>query len=152
MPKVVITDTSCLILFQKINELEILKKVYQKLYTTQEVSDEYGLELPKWIVIQDVQDKKYQKILELQIDKGEASAIALAIEIESNLILLDDLKARKLAKKLDLKLTGSLGVISKAKQNGFIKGVKPLIEKIQKTNFRISKKIVDELLRINNEL
>ncbi len=83
---------------------------------------------------------------------GEASAIALAKEMESPLILLDDLKARKLASKLNLKFTGTLGVINKAKQIGAIEKVKPLIDKLQATNFRISGNIITELLRKNNEI
>lgn len=77
--------------------------------------------------------------------------MALAKEIENPLLLLDDLKARKLARKLDLKFTGTLGVINKAKQIGVIESVCPLIDKLLKTDFRISKKIVNEFLRLNNE-
>jgi len=66
-------------------------------------------------------------------------------------LLLDDLKARKLAVKLNLKITGTLGVIHKAKQIGVLENVKPIIEKLQATNFRISGNILDELLRKNNE-
>ena len=61
------------------------------------------------------------------------------------------LKARKLAIKLNLKFTGTLGVFHKAKQSGFVDRIKPLIDKVLATNFRISEKIVDELLKINNE-
>ena len=66
-------------------------------------------------------------------------------------MLLDDLKARKLAIKLNLKVTGTLGVIYKAKQIGILEKVKPLIAKLQATNFRISENIIEELLRKNNE-
>lgn len=86
------------------------------------------------------------------VDAGEASAIALAKEKESALLLLDDIKARKLAKKLNLKLTGTLGIINKAKQLGIIKTIKPLIEELQKKDFRISEKVLTELLRRNNEI
>jgi predicted nucleic acid-binding protein len=72
--------------------------------------------------------------------------------MESPLLLLDDLKARKLATKLNLKFTGTLGVINKAKQMGAIEKVKPLIEKLQATNFRISENIINELLKKNNEI
>jgi predicted nucleic acid-binding protein len=82
---------------------------------------------------------------------GEASAIALAKETEDALLLLDDLKARKLAGKLNLKITGTLGVINKAKQRGIISKVKPLIDKLLNTDFRISENIIAEILRINNE-
>lgn len=151
MHKMVISDTSCLILFHKIGELDILRKVYETVTTTPEVAEEFGYVLPDWIRIEDVKDKKYQEFLETQIDWGEASAVALAKEMEDPVLLLDDLKARKLAVKLNLKVTGTLGVIHKAKQIGVVENVKPIIEKLLATNFRISENIIEELLRKNNE-
>ena len=151
MHNLVISDTSCLILFQKIGELDLLRKVYGSVTTTPEVVQEFQEKLPEWILIENVKDKKYQEFLETQIDWGEASAIALAKEKEDPLLLLDDLKARKLANKLNLRVTGTLGVIHKAKQIGILEKVKPLIAKLQATNFRISENIVEELLRKNNE-
>lgn len=151
MHKMIISDTSCLILFHNIGELDLLRKVYNSVTTTPEVAQEFQEKLPDWIHIENVKDKKYQEFLETQIDWGEASAIALAKEMEDPLLLLDDLKARKLATKLNLKFTGTLGVIHKAKQLGVLEKVKPLIEKLQETNFRISEKIIEELLRKNNE-
>ncbi len=151
MPKIVISDTSTLILFQKIEQLELLKKVYGELITTPEVANEYGEELPHFIRIQEATDKKYQKLLETQIDLGEASAIALAKEFDDVLLLLDDLKARKLALRLNIKITGTLGIIHKAKQMALIQNVKPLLNKLLSTNFRISKKLIEEMLKLNNE-
>jgi len=152
MHEIVISDTSCLILFHKIGELDLLRRVYDNISTTPEVAQEFLEELPIWINIESVKDKKYQEFLETQIDLGEASAIALAKEKEYPLLLLDDLKARKLASKLNLRFTGTLGVINRAKQIGVIDKVKPIIEKLQATNFRISENIVAELLRKNNEI
>lgn len=101
--------------------------------------------------MQSVKDKKYQKFLETQVDRGEASALSLAAEFDDVLLLLDDLKARKLAAKLMFKTTGTLGIINKAKQLDIIPKVKPLIDKLLSTNFRISQTIVDEILKLNNE-
>jgi predicted nucleic acid-binding protein len=151
MHNIVISDTSCLIVLNKIGELELINKVYQSITTTVEVKQEFSDPLPDWIKIEKVKDLNYQKILETQIDKGEASAIALAIEKESPLLLLDDLKARKLALKLNLPFTGTLGIINKAKEVGVIKSIKPIIEKLTETDFRISFNIIQELLRINHE-
>jgi predicted nucleic acid-binding protein len=64
---------------------------------------------------------------------------------------LDDLKARKLALKLKFKTTGALVVIHKAKQMAIIAKVKPLIDKLVLTNFRIATTIIDEILKLNNE-
>ncbi len=151
MHRIVISDTSTLIILHKINELNILKLVYGELITTPEIAEEFGEKLPEWITVQLVTDEKYQRFLETQVDRGEASAIALAAEFEDVTLVLDDLKARKLALKLKLKTTGALGVIHKAKQMSIIPKVKPLIDKLLMTNFRISNNIVDEILKLNNE-
>ena len=152
MRKVLISDTSTLILFHKINELDLLQKVYTEVITTSEVAKEFGEKLPNWIKLEEVKDKKYQIFLETQVDRGEASAIALASEFDDVLLLLDDLKARKLATKLNLKITGTLGIIHKAKQMDLIEFVKPLIDKLLSTDFRIAQNIVNEILNQNNEL
>jgi len=152
MPKIVISDTSSLIIFHKIEGFHILEELYSEIIITPQIAEEFKDKLPKLIKVIAVEDKKYLNLLATQIDLGEASAIALSQEIEDSLILLDDLKARKLAKKLNLNFTGALGVIHKAKQEGVIKKVKPLIDKLIRTNFRISEKIINEILRINDEL
>lgn len=152
MPKVVISDASTLIILHKIGEFELLHSVYGKLLTTPEVSEEFGETLPKWITIQAASDIRYQQFLETQVDEGEASAIALAYEFKDPLLLIDDLKARKLAKQLNLKFTGTLGIIHQAKQLKVIDCVKPIIDKLLSTNFRVSEALIHEILRINNEL
>jgi predicted nucleic acid-binding protein len=151
MPKTVISDTSTLILFHKIDEFDLLHKVYGELITTPEIAKEFGEDLPDWIKIQSASDKKYQDFLFTQVDYGEASAIALASEFDDVLLLLDDLKARKLAARLKFKITGTLGVIHKAKQMAIIDKVKPLIDKLMLTDFRIADNILEEILKLNNE-
>ena len=151
MHKTVISDTSILILFNKIEELNLLQKVYGELITTPEVAKEFGDELPDWIKIRSCSDKKYLDFLYTQVDYGEASAIALASEFDDVLILLDDLKARKLATRLKFKITGTLGVIHRAKQMSIIDKVKPLIDKLIQTDFRIADNIIEEILKLNKE-
>lgn len=151
MPRVVVPDASNLIVPGKIGEFNILHQLYGTIYTTQEVANEFGLELPDWIEVVSAQDKKYQRFLETQVDPGEASVLAFASETEDCLLILDDLKARKLAKQLNLKVTGTLGVIHMAKKTGMIPFVRPVIDKLMATDFWVSKRIVEELLKRNNE-
>ncbi|NJO88478.1 MAG: DUF3368 domain-containing protein [Chloroflexia bacterium] len=151
MPNIIISDTSCLIILDKIGELDLLRKVYGVIITTPQIAEEFEEKLPDWVKIIPVDDKKYLEILSIQIDLGEASAIALAMELDNPLLILDDLKARILAKKLNLKITGTLGIINKAKQVGAIDKIKPIIDKLLLTNFRVSQNIIDELLKNNNE-
>lgn len=141
MHKIIIADTSCIILFTNIEELDLLRALYSEVIITPEISNEFGKTLPEWIIVKDVSDKPRQEILEIFIDKGEASAIALALEMPGSILVIDDYKARKIADKLNLSYTGTLGVIIKAKQDGIISSIKPFIEKIKRTNFRISQEL-----------
>ena len=118
MPKTIISDTSCFIILNNIGELDLLQRVYGIIITTPEIADEFGEQFPSWVDIRSAPNGYYQQILELQIDKGEASAIALAIEIPDCVIILDDNKTRKVAENLGLEITGTLGVIIKAQLNG----------------------------------
>jgi predicted nucleic acid-binding protein len=147
MPDIVISDTSCLIILSNIQELDLLKAVYKNVITTPDIAREFGSPLPEWILIKSPADSKRQQILELQIDKGEASAIALALELSESTLILDDLQARTLAEKLGIAITGTLGVIIKAKLNGIIPSVKPLLAKIKQTNFRVSSALEEIVLK-----
>ncbi len=89
-------------------------------------------------VIISVKDTHKQQLFEVNVDKGEASAMALALEIENSLLIIDDYKARRLAQTLDIDYLGTIGVIILAKQKGIIDSIKPILEKIKETNFRIS--------------
>lgn len=135
----------------KIGELNILKELYGTVILTKKIKEEFGSTLPGWFEIKKVKDLNYQKILETIVDKGEASAIALALELDNPLLIIDDLKGRKLAKKLNLNITGTLGVILKAKEKGIIKSTKGIFEKLKQSNFRISEKVETELLKLSGE-
>ena len=151
MHKTIISDTSCFIILTNIGELELLHKVYGQIITTLDIATEYGEILPEWVEIVAVKDKYRQQLLEMQIDRGESSAIALALETPNSTIILDDYKARKIADQLGLIFTGTIGVIIKAKLNGIIPSIKPFLEKIKQTDFRLSIDIESQALREANE-
>jgi len=151
MQKIILSDTSCLIVLEKIGELELLHTVFGETVVTGEVAAEYGLPLPNWISVQNPLDKIYQQILEASVDKGEASAIALAVELENCLLVIDDLKGRNLAEQLGIKITGTFGLIIEAKLSGYIESVKPVLAKIKQTDFRLSKDIERKILLAANE-
>ncbi len=146
-----IVDTSCLILLNKINELYLLKEISAKVYITSTILNEYGKDLPQWMIIKNPKDKHYQKLLEIDLGKGEASVIALSLELDNTIILLDDLKARNIAEKLKLKYSGTFGLILRSKQEGIIKKVSPVIDKIKKTNFRFDEKLFKIVLQKSGE-
>ncbi len=147
MPRAIISDTSCFIILTNIGELELLRRVYGQIITTPEIAAEFGEQLPEWVEIAEVKDKYRQTILELQIDKGESSAIALALEMPNSVVILDDYKARKIAERLGVTLTGTIGVIIKAKLGGIIPAIKPMLEKMKQTDFRLSAEIERQALK-----
>lgn len=108
--RVVIADTSCLIVLSKLEILDILNKSYSTIVVTEDIAAEFGEPLPEWIQIEEVPNKNYQLLLEATLDRGESSAIALAMELSDTLLIIDDLKGRKEALRLGLKITGTLGV------------------------------------------
>jgi predicted nucleic acid-binding protein len=97
MPKTIISDTSCLIVLTNIGELDLLRKVYDSIVTTVDIAIEFGEPLPEWVIIEKVADKYRQQLLEMQIDRGESSAIALALETPNSAVILDGYRARKIA-------------------------------------------------------
>jgi len=151
MPKTIISDTSCLIILSNIGELQLLQKVYGQVFTTVEIAQEFGEILPEWIVIKGAADIYKQQLLELQIDKGESSAIALALEMSNSTLILDDNKARKIANQLGLHVTGTIGIIVRAKLNGIIPSIRPILEKIRQTNFRLTIEIETLALKAAQE-
>jgi predicted nucleic acid-binding protein len=152
MPKI-ISNTSCLIILDNINSLAILQKLYQRIYLTEEVAEEYGKPLESWMNIITVKDKNYLRILNTTVDLGEASTIALALQMtEDNVMILDDLKARKLAKQLQLKFTGLLGILLKAKQQKIISSVAEILTQLKNVNFRVSEQLEKEVLKLAGEL
>ena len=138
MSKTIISDTSCFIILSKIGELELLQQLFGNVVTTPEIVAEFGEILPNWIEVISVQDKYKKQLFELQVDSGEASAMALALEIENSLLIMDDYKARRLAQTLNIGYTGTIGIIILAKQKGIINSIKPILAKIKETNFHIS--------------
>lgn len=152
MQKVIIADTSCLILLDKIGELKLLHSLSGQVNITQEIADEFKKDLPDWFTIVSPINKTYQRILEASLDKGESSAIAFAIEQKDCLLIIDDYKGRKYAEQLGIKITGTLGVIINAKHNGYLKSVKPLLEKIRMTNFRLTPELERRTLEKSGEV
>ena len=151
MPKTIISDTSCFIILTNIGELELLHKVYGQITTTIDIATEFGEVLPDWVEIATVVDKYSQQLLEMQIDIGESSAIALALETPNSTMILDDYKARKIADQLRIPYTGTIGVIIKAKLKKIIPSIKPLLEKIKQTDFRLSPEIELQAMKEANE-
>jgi len=144
--KAIIADTSCLILFDKINRLAIIQKTFSELIVTHEVAAEFG-DLPTWISVRQITDQNRYLELAKNLGKGEASSITLALEFAESLLIIDERKGRRIAEEMKIDIIGSLGVLIKAKEKGVINSVREVLNLIDKTNFRISELIKERVLK-----
>ena len=159
MPKVV-SNTTPIISLLKIGKLEILKDLYDEIYIPQEVFNEieagkhkkYYLNLLtfEWIKIEQIQDRKSIAYF-LDLDKGEAEAIVLATESEADLILLEESPGRFHAKHAGLRVTGTIGILVKAKKQGLISELKPLILELKEKGVWLSESLIERILELANE-
>lgn len=107
MPEI-ISNSSCLIALDNIEMLDVLEALYTTISITEEVAQEFGKPVADWVNIRHVGDRKYVRVLHSIVDLGEASTIALSFDFPENILILDDLKARKLARRLNVTFTGFL--------------------------------------------
>lgn len=143
----ILPDTSCLILLSKIDELGLLTLPGRTIVTTPTVAEEFKTALPIWMKIKEPSLGLYRKINKLNLDRGEASVLALSLSIDHSIVIIDDLKGRKAAEKLKVRYSGTLGLILRAKKEGIIPHVKPILRKIDETNFRIDKSLIMTIMK-----
>ncbi|NEQ45077.1 MAG: DUF3368 domain-containing protein [Leptolyngbya sp. SIOISBB] len=106
-----------------------------------------------WINSCEVQDLDRVRELRSVLDLGEAEAIALALELSTELLLLDERPGRQLAQQFGLSVTGVLGVLLEAKAKQLIGQVKPLMEQlVSDMNFRIGQPLYQGVLELADEV
>ena len=152
----IVSDSSPLIALAKIGKLDVLSRVIIPKAVFDEITKpekEYVKELCEWSKdkIVEVKNRKAVEYLELMIGRGESETIVLAEEINADAVLIDDLKARKIAKLRELNVIGTIGILLNAKDKGLISEVKPLLEALTKRKIRISKELYDHALELANE-
>lgn len=142
----VVVNTTPLIALSEIGKLNILKDMYGEISIPKAVYDEVKLEPAysevnsslDWINVVDIDDTVYAKMFSARLHAGEVEAIMYAIDTKADLIVLDDKLARKTAKYMGLTVTGTLGVVIKAKEMGYIEAVRPIMNKLIQNGLYIS--------------
>lgn len=156
MPKLTISNTSPLLYLHAIGQLELLHKLYQNIIIPTAVQVELatganqGINVPDplsidWIHLRSVQIPAMITLI-TDLGAGESEAIALALENKDSRIILDDYLARRIATLNQMQITGTLGVILKAKQVGHIQAVKPLINDLRHAGLWMSETLIDIVL------
>ena len=159
MPEVV-CNTSPLQYLHQIGVLDILPAIYGRILVPQAVVDEIsagkqaGVNLPDlasldWLDAREVAPTSWP--VPRDIHRGEAEVIALARLSGNAKLVLDDLAARKHAKLLGLSVTGTLGVLLKAKEKRLIVYLRPHVESLIAAGFRLADSTRDDFLRMAGE-
>ncbi len=157
---IIISDSSPLISLAIIGKLDVLTFLYEEIYVPTAVYKEvirsgkpFAKELKAFLYdkTKSVENKMAVDILLSDIGAGEAEAIILALEQHPDVILIDDLKARRFAKIKGLTVIGTMGLLLMAKKEGLITELKPLLSDLLSHNIRISAKIIDITLHAAGE-
>ena len=159
----VVSNSSPIIHLAKIGKLSLLREYFNTIMVPESVFKECvaegkdrkevdAIKKAEWIRVAEVQDKKLVKLLQSSLDDGESEAIALSLESGADLILLDDSDAREKARIYGLTVTGTLGVLLRAKKDRKISSLKENIIKLRESGFWVSDFIEERLLEASGEL
>ncbi len=85
------------------------------------------------------------------LGRGELEAMALYRQIDADLLLIDDRRARAIARLNEIRTVGSLGVLLFARRSGRVPELRPLIEMIQQSEIHLGKRLAEEVLRLADE-
>ena len=161
---IVVSDTSALSNLALANHLWLLKVIYRTVIIPEVVASELAaasnpiisatLKLD-WIQTQTLTQSRLADQLQQDrgLDAGEASAIALAIELQADDLLIDERLGRQEAVRLGLSIIGILGVLLVAKQRSLIPQVQPVMDAlVEEAGFRISPQLYQRVLTLAQEL
>lgn len=158
----VVVNSTPIIALSLLGHLDLLRQLYMDVAIPEAVRDEVlkggstnvgvrELRDSQWLQVLPILDRWHADLLS-DLDRGEAEALVLASERRARLVVLDERMARRHAQRLGLVLTGTLGVLLRAKSQGLIPSVGPLIDQLLEGGFRLSTSVVNECLSLAGEL
>ena len=139
--KIFIVDASCLIALDNINEIDLLPKLYEQILVTPEVAAEVGDSMPEWIERRSSTNTSLVDHLTSDLEIGEATSIALALEVPNCVLIIDEKKGRRTASQLGLEIIGTIGVVMKGMEDGLIKSPNTVVDRLEKAGFRFSESL-----------
>ena len=145
---VVICDTSPIQYLYQIDFLELLPTLAGQVYVPEAVAAELkegrrrnvllpALEDLSWLIVRPVRDRTLLPLV-THLGDGEKEVLALGLETQDALLLLDDRDARRYAQTLELEISGTLGLLLRAKERGILDAVQPVLDRLQALRFRLN--------------
>lgn len=163
MNKIVVSDTTAITHLAKIGALDLLRKLYVEILIPEAVLSELSkvkttqpgaLQVlnSKWIKVVKIKNQNIVSKLTKHLDIGESEAIALSIELQSDVLIIDEVAGRNIAKKLGRNIIGMVGVLLEAKKKGYIQSIKPYLDKLRATGFLLGEDIYQLALKLSQEV
>ena len=154
----VVANTTPIIALADIGQLDLLRQLYGEIIIPTAVLDEIISEPARskvgesdWIIVESVSYAEQKRLFKSRLHEGEVEVMLLAQEQHADLVIIDDNAAKKTAKFLGINVTGTMGILIRAKQNGLIDEVKPLIEELLDKGLYIGQEVVDMVLEAAGE-
>lgn len=162
---IVISDTSVITNLAAIKHLQLLPQLYNQIIIPKAVYRELAdidppvpgtleVQSVSWLEVRQIRDLGTVEQLQKdgRLDPGESEAIALTLELDADLLLIDERRGRDEANRRGLKITGLLGILVEAKHQNLIIAVKPLLDDLIDTSeFRVSTTLYNRILEIVKE-
>lgn len=159
---IIISDTTPISSLLQINELELLPKLYQQIIIPTTVFNELQILETRGFSIQDGINNGWIKIKTSQsydlihellatLDPGESEAIALAIELQADYLLMDEKEGRQEARMRAIPIIGTLGILLEAKKQGLISNVQHKLDALRNINYWISEELYHRVLVLAKE-
>ena len=151
----VIADASPLIGLAAIEAFDLLRRLFGRVTVTEAVHGEVlaGVDLPGVAELEAAKEDGWVDVVPVDVHAefadlgdGEACTLSLAVQHAGCLVLMDERLGRNYARKHGVSVIGLGGVLLEAKRGGFIPEIRPYIDRLAKTDFRVSEGIVQEVL------
>ena len=161
MLKIIVNSTP-IIALSAIDELHLLKDLYGEVIIPKAVFNEVVLKGNNragsnftikydFINIQTITNENAKRYFETSLHEGEVEVMILAQEITADICIIDDYLARRYAKHLGLSITGTIGVLIKAKEKGLLKEITPLLNALISNGIYIDNKLFDTVVKLAKE-
>ena len=155
---VIVSNSTPLIHLARIGELDLLRDCFGKVLIPPAVYDECVVQgkayrdaqliaQADWLETLSVSDRNLVILLNADLDRGESEAIALALQQQADLLLLDDAEGRSRARLYGLKHTGTVGILLKAKRDGKLPSLRNALDALQDTGFWLDNRLYRKLLQ-----
>jgi uncharacterized protein len=160
---IVVSDASPIISLSAVGHLDLLRLLYEQISIPDSVRQEIlransarpgvaELKAADWIVTHSVEYSHLVRTLDGDLDRGEAEAIALAVNLRAEMVLMDERRGRVIADRFGLRVVGVLGILVEAKARGFLPAVGPVMDALLTVaNFRVGPTLYLHVLRAAEE-